>query len=168
MAASNPLRASTELGIPRPMNPSDVTIRDATLEDAGELAQLVRLLHEERGAVLDLELARKAAITCVASQASDLIVAVCDGAVVGYVAVLRGQEAYVSDLLIRLDWRGRGIGGRLLAATEQRARTRGCVRLMLNNRRTADSFQRAFYPQAGFVERTDFANFVKPLGDESR
>jgi GNAT superfamily N-acetyltransferase len=157
------------------MNPSDVTIRDATLEDAGELAQLVRLLHEERGAVLDVELAGEAARTCVASQASDLIVAVCDGAVVGYVAVhwvpsamLRGQEAYVSDLLIRLDWRGRGIGGRLLAATEQRARTRGCVRLMLNNRRTADSFQRAFYPQAGFVERTDFANFVKPLGDESR
>jgi GNAT superfamily N-acetyltransferase len=131
----------------------------------------VRRWHEERGAALDVQLTRSAVCACIGDGGRDLIVADCDGEVVGYVAVhwipfpmLHGHEAYVSDLLIRQDWRGRGLGYRLLAVTEDRARARGCVRVMLNNRRTAESFARGFFAQAGFHERTEFANFVKPFG----
>jgi ribosomal protein S18 acetylase RimI-like enzyme len=150
-------------------------IRDAILADSDQLAELVRQLHEERGAALDVQQARDAVCACIGDGSRDLIVADCDNDVVGYVAVhwipfpmLHGQEAYVSDLLIRRDWRGRGIGRRLLAVTEDRARARGCVRIMLNNRKTAESFARGFFAQAGFRERTEFANFVKPLGNGAR
>jgi hypothetical protein len=46
---------------------------------------------------------------------------------------------------------------------EHHARERGCVRLMLNNRRASTAYQRGFYPRAGFHERDHFANFVKKL-----
>ncbi len=147
-------------------------IRDATPADSDQLAELVRQLHEERGAGLDVRQARDAVCACIDDLSRDLIVADCEGEVVGYVAVhwipfpiLHGQEAYVSDLLVRHDWRGGGVGRRLLAVTEDRACARGCVRIMLNNRKTAESFARGFFAQAGFRERTEMANFVKPIGN---
>jgi len=145
-------------------------IRDATPADSDQLVELVRQLHDERGAELDVQQARDAVCACIGDRSRDLIVADCDGQVVGYVAVhwipfpmLRGQEAYVSDLLVRHDWRGHGVGRRLLAVTEDRARARGCVRIMLNNRKTEEAFARSFFAQAGFRERTEYANFVKPF-----
>ncbi len=50
----------------------------------------------------------------------------------------------------------------LLKAAEERARSTGCFRLMLNNRLDAQSFQRDFYPKNGF-QRREVANFVKAL-----
>lgn len=51
-----------------------------------------------------------------------------------------------------------------MEAVEVRANEMRCERLMLNNRVAAESFERGFFVKAGFHQRTDFANFVKPLG----
>jgi GNAT superfamily N-acetyltransferase len=77
--------------------------------------------------------------------------------------MLGGTEAYVSDLIVRRDQRGRGVGRRLVAVVEAEARRRGCVRVMLNNRIAAESFRRSFYLKLGFRVRDDFANLVKAL-----
>ena len=77
--------------------------------------------------------------------------------------MLYGTEGYLSDLLVTQSARGQGVGQLLLAQVEARAQELGCVRLMLNNARTAESFARGFYPKQGYRERTEFANFVKSL-----
>ena len=77
--------------------------------------------------------------------------------------MLPGREGYISDLIVGADWRGRGIGSSLLEAVEKEAAGRGCVRLTLNNRVDRESYHRSFYPKAGFRERTEFANFAKPV-----
>ncbi len=62
-------------------------IRDATTADSGKLAELLRHLHEERGAALDVRQVRDAVCACIGDRSRDLIVADCDGEVVGYVGV---------------------------------------------------------------------------------
>ena len=147
------------------------TLRAAQASDAGHIGDLVAALARERGAVGNVEAAGAAVTECIGQPGHEIIVASAEEEVVAYVAVhwvpfpmLGGREAYVSDLLVRADWRGRGLGNRLMEAVEARAREKGCERLMLNNRVAAESFERGFFSKAGFRQRTDFANFVKPLG----
>ena len=59
--------------------------------------------------------------------------------------------------------RGLGIGTELMRAVEREARKRGCCRIMLNNPHKSEAYKRGFYIKLGFNERTDFANYVKPL-----
>lgn len=99
-----------------------------------------------------------------------IYVAAHESSLVGYVAVhwipfplLGGREGYISDLVVRGDRRGGGVGTRLLAVVEERARELGCRRLMLNNRLTSDAFTSGFYAKQGFAERDTYANFVKTL-----
>jgi GNAT superfamily N-acetyltransferase len=89
------------------------------------------------------------------------------GSVVGYVAVhwqptlfLAGPEGYVSELFVRASARGRGAGTQLLQAVQTEAAERGCVRLLVLNRRKRVSYQRNFYEKCGWKERLDAANFV--------
>jgi GNAT superfamily N-acetyltransferase len=146
------------------------TIREATLADLEQLAGILREFHEEGGRELDLQRTLAVVTGCIGNPGRDLLVAEFGGEPIGYAAVhyipfpmVQGHEAYLSDFLIRREWRGRGVGRDLLEATERRARAHGCVRIMLNNRRTAESFVRGFYNKAGYRERDNFANFIKPL-----
>ena len=93
-----------------------------------------------------------------------------DGEVVGYILyhihdypIIMGKEAYISDLLVRSDKRGAGIGSALLDHAEMHAKRVGCTRLMLNNPKEGESYQRFYYKKHGYVERMNFANFVKYL-----
>lgn len=74
-----------------------------------------------------------------------------------------GPEAYVSELFVKEAWRGRGVGGALLAALEREARRRGCSQLMLINNQERDSYKRGFYLKQGWQERDKMANFCRPL-----
>ena len=148
-----------------------VTLRAAQASDADGIKDLVTALADERGGTSDAEAVAAAAEECIGQPGHEIIVASSGAEVVAYVAVhwvpfpmLGGREAYVSDLIVRADWRGRGLGNRLMEAVEARANEMGCERLMLNNRVAAESFERGFFAKAGFRQRTDFANFVKPLG----
>src|SRR3569833_200892 len=146
-------------------------IRLAAIEDSDGITVL---LHPpEPGGANDLAAMAAAEVAvrnCIDEPGSDIFVAEAAGKVVGYAAVhwipfpmLHGREGYISDLLIAPEWRGYGFGGRLVLAVEIRARELGCVRLMLNNRIAGESFGRGFFRKAGFLQRTDFANFVKSL-----
>jgi GNAT superfamily N-acetyltransferase len=77
--------------------------------------------------------------------------------------MIEGTEGYISDLIVERAARGRGVGSQLIGTAEERARERRCKRLMLNNRITAQSFIREFYPKHGFRQRDGFANLVKAL-----
>ena len=76
---------------------------------------------------------------------------------------LPGLEVYISDLLVASKARGQGLGHELILAAEEEAQSRGAKRLMLNNRKGAESYDRQFYAKKGFAERIAFANFVKVL-----
>ncbi|MBN1649193.1 MAG: GNAT family N-acetyltransferase [Spirochaetales bacterium] len=77
--------------------------------------------------------------------------------------LLFSSEMYVSDLVVDEKSRGLGAGGRLLEAIEKKAREFGCIRLMLNNQKTIESYKREFYKKHGFEERVHMANFIKAL-----
>jgi ribosomal protein S18 acetylase RimI-like enzyme len=154
----------------------DNGIRKAAREDVPALAQIVVAYHAEKGSSLDPgAVARGAAEqmrACLADSANHTIYVArsAEGEILGYVAVhwipfpiLSRVEGYVSDLLVAAAARGQSAGRALLTAVEAEARARDCVRLMLNNRHTAESYRRGFYAKAGFTERTGMANFVKEL-----
>ena len=148
----------------------DVTLRAAQASDVDGIRNLVVALAHERGGTSDADAAGAAAAECVGQPGHEIIVASAGEEVVAYVAVhwvpfpmLGGREAYVSDLIVRADWRGHGLGNRLMEAVEAWAIETECERLMLNNRVAAESFERGFFAKAGFRQRTEFANFVKLL-----
>jgi N-acetylglutamate synthase-like GNAT family acetyltransferase len=92
------------------------------------------------------------------------------GEIIGYCAVhwlpyliLPGPEGYISELFIKEEFRGQGIGNELLEAIKVEAQNRGCSRLMLLNIRDRESYQREFYKKHGWEERPDAANFVYKL-----
>jgi len=146
-------------------------IRRANEGDCSAIAELIAgLRFEEQGVAVDRAPILSTLLTAVSQPASDVFVAESDEAVVGFVVIhwvpfpmLAGTEGYISDLIVTAELRGTGIGRRLVDAVEVEARSRGCVRLMLNNRIAAKSFQRGFYPKIGYRHRDEFANFVKAL-----
>ena len=77
--------------------------------------------------------------------------------------MIGGKELYISDLLVKQNYRGKGIGKRLMNKAEETAQKHGCSRMMLNNAKEAESYKRSFYGKSGFTERLNFANFVKTL-----
>ncbi len=151
-------------------------IEIAIEEDAAALAELIAEYNTEgtvsRNLASVFNVSELQLRTCLADRENNtiFIARANDNELLGYIAVhwipfpmLLGSEGYISDLLISRDVRGRGIGQELLAAAEDEAKARGCHRLMLNNRRSSDSYKRQFYIKTGFTERTFYSNFIKQL-----
>jgi len=74
-----------------------------------------------------------------------------------------GPDGYLSELFVRDEARGRGVGSSLLEAVVEAARGRGCRRLTLVNLRDRDSYARGFYAQRGWTEQPAAARFVYHL-----
>ena len=149
---------------------ADVQVREAQPFDVDAIRSLVIALAHERGSAPDGEAIASMIGECIDAGGHMILVAQMDDRLAGYLAVhwvsmpmLPGREGYISDLIVGADQRGKGVGSSLLEAVEKEAAARGCVRLTLNNRTNIESHQRGFYPKAGFRERTEFANFAKPL-----
>jgi GNAT superfamily N-acetyltransferase len=146
-------------------------IRPAQERDGEGIVDLIaELRRDDNGVEIDRGAVGAVVRAALADGATTVLVAELAAAVTGFIVVhwlpfpmLAGTEAYISDLIVARDQRGHGAGRRLVEAVEDEARRRGCVRLMLNNRKAAESFQRAFYPKLGYRLRDDFGNFVKPL-----
>ena len=93
-----------------------------------------------------------------------------DGRVMGYASMhwlpylyLDGPEGYLSELFIREDDRGHGIGTLLLEYIKAEAQRRGCSRLMLINMRKQESYHREFYIKQNWEEREQAVNFLLDL-----
>lgn len=152
------------------------TIRMATLDDARELASLLRGIgwfDTFNAGQLD-ELAarvRRRLEQCFADGSHSIFVAAEKaGEIAGYGSVhwlpylfLSGPEGFVSELFVSASARGQGIGRELLKVMENEARARGCQRLSLNNLRDRESYKRQFYVKAGWRERSEAANFIYAL-----
>jgi GNAT superfamily N-acetyltransferase len=94
-----------------------------------------------------------------------LLVARERGEVLGFAWVVAtralDRAAYLRLLLVAEGRRSRGVGAALLAAAEQRARTKGCRHMLLlvtaSNRRA-----RAFYTHAGYRYVGNLPDFARP------
>jgi ribosomal protein S18 acetylase RimI-like enzyme len=148
----------------------------ATLDDVPEIAKIIVEFQAEKDTSQDPEAISLEADAqlrdCLEdSQKRSVFVARgANGEALGYLVVhwipfpaVHGLEGYISDLIVGSQARGRGLGRALLQSAEEEARSRGAHRLMLNNRRSAESYARQFYAKNGFSERVGFSNFIKQL-----
>jgi GNAT superfamily N-acetyltransferase len=99
-----------------------------------------------------------------------LLVAELGGRVAGYVhgeivtyLLFAGREMLVSELFVREEFRGKGVGSALLAAIEAEAVKCKCFRISVLNSRERESYKRGFYARLGYDERAHVANFIKRL-----
>jgi GNAT superfamily N-acetyltransferase len=150
---------------------AQLTIRSANLADIAAIVALVCQWKADEGHMtIDEAEIQRVVRACVETTGCDVFIGEVEGGLVGYLVLhwipfpmLEGIEGYISDLIVERTARGRGVGSQLIGTAEERARERRCKRLMLNNRITAQSFIRAFYPKHGFRQRDGFANLVKAL-----
>jgi N-acetylglutamate synthase-like GNAT family acetyltransferase len=154
----------------------DIQIRKAKMTDVPAISNLLRSLnlfahinHEE--IQFTQQRVHRHLELCISDDSHLILVAqTANGDITGYCAVhwlpyliLAGPEGYISELFIKEEFRGRGIGNILLEEIKVEAQNRGCSRLMLLNIRNRDSYKRQFYTKHGWEERPDAANFVFQL-----
>ena len=100
----------------------------------------------------------------------ELLVATCEGAVVGMCQIIifrhfqhsAGWCCELESVYVRSDARGRGVGGALLSFAEDFARARGCYRIQLASRDEREDAHR-FYRDRGYRQTSQ--GFKKPLLD---
>lgn len=151
----------------------EIPIRRAIIDDAQQLAKLLQEIgwfEAFRGRDLKDSVAKVESRLreCLADSSHSVYVAEQPGGeIAGYASVhwlpylfMAGPEGYVSELFLRDAARGQGLGRRLLDIIVAEARARGCSRLSLLNLRSRESYQRQFYIKAGWLERSEAANFV--------
>jgi ribosomal-protein-alanine N-acetyltransferase len=150
----NPDRAVGGLSVPRP---EGVEIRPLARDDFADALALARELYGLPEA--DAEPHRAAFEALVNDVDAAPFLAVAGGQAAGMVVLhFRRRlnhatfEGWISDLVVREAFRGRGIGGALVAAVIAEWRLRGSHRIQLevaSDRRVA----RALYARMGFVEQ---------------
>lgn len=151
----------------RPATPADAEDLRALIESVEGFASLKALPEGERRE----RVARH--LESALSNANHQIFVATDGEkgrILGYVAVhylpyliLTGPEGFVSELFVREDARGQGVGAALLERVTEEARARGCGRLSLLNMTDRESYARGFYAKNGWEERETARNFVRTV-----
>jgi GNAT superfamily N-acetyltransferase len=150
-----------------------ITIRLASLEDAGRLSDLLRRIDlfpavQAETAAETRDRLRRHLAQCLQDDSHSVYIAEGqEQGLLAYAAVhwlpylfLKGPEGFISELFVHEAARGQGIGARLLEAVKADARQRGCARLSLINMRNRESYQRGFYIKQGWDERPDAINFI--------
>jgi GNAT superfamily N-acetyltransferase len=141
-----------------------LTVRSANPADVAAIAALVCQWKADEGrTTIDEAGIEQAVRACVEAAGCDVLV--------GYLVLhripfpmLEGAEGYISDLIVERTMRGAGVGSQLIRIAEARARERRCKRLILNNRITAQSFIRQFYPKRGISS----AGRIREFGESAR
>ncbi len=137
-------------------------IRDATADDAAVIAQIYNQGIEDRQATLETRLRaadERREWLAARGPRHPALVALADGAVCGWASLnqFSPRAAYdqVADISVYVAraWRGQGVGGALLRALEQRARTLGFHKLVLagltRNRAAITLYKRNGFQQVG-------------------
>ena len=149
-----------------------MTIRPAQRSDARAIAELLEHIDDhphwkakgtdalEAAALEALEWDHPERLTFVAEL---------EGRVVGYAAVywlhylFSKREGYVTELFVRSDASGHGVGTALLETIKGEAKARGCRRLTLVNLKDRESYRRGFYASRGWIEDPNTVRFVFDL-----
>jgi GNAT superfamily N-acetyltransferase len=137
---------------------SDITVRWAQVGDARDVA---RLLHDFNTEFSD----PTPGVEALAERMRELlpaddVIVLLGGKRPDGVAVTRlrpslwssGIDAYLEELYVAPDQRGRGIGRALLQKTMEAARAAGAIRIELGTSET-DTVARALYESCGFTNR---------------
>jgi len=145
-------------------------IREADPEDAGSIADVLRSqgifehIAQEPAEATQARLRERLERSL---PSHDTVLVALEGdVVVGYGAVrwmpnliLRETDGYLSELFLRPEVTGRGIGSRILERFDEEAGRRGAERLWCINLRDRESYGRSYYAKAGWEER-DIAVFM--------
>lgn len=150
-----------------------LTIRAAVPQDAPSLADLVQeagLSEKIKELSLPQIVGRieNAIEACAGnSSAAILVVTNSEKTILAYAVIqwhvtlfLPGNEGYISELTVRVDSRGQGIGSLLLDRLVEEGKKRNCARMSLINSRFRDSYKNGFYSKRGWYERDVAANFI--------
>ena len=138
-----------------------VEFRPAGEADVPELLRLMAALYDEDGAVrLDIAAAEQALRQLLAlPEAGAVWVAETAGRAIGYVAVTygfsleyHGRDAFIDELYVAPEHRGRGIGRAAIAVAEAACRVRGVRALHLEVER-ANVRAETLYRRAGFLDQ---------------
>jgi L-amino acid N-acyltransferase YncA len=137
---------------------AELALRDATGDDATAICSIYNQGIQDRVATLETEERtpeERRAWLAARGPRHPVLVAVVDGAVVGWASlnVFNPRQAYdhVADfsVYVEREWRGRGVGRRLLEALVARARALGYHKLVLSAFPFNEAGIRA-YRRAGF------------------
>lgn len=152
----------------RPAQTTDAPALADLLREVGNFAWINAQTPEEACARVSIHLAM-----CLADDSHSILVAGAEpepDGLLGYVSVhwlpyllSEKLEGYVSELFIRPDARGQGIGSALLESAVAEARRRGCGRMRLLNMRQRELYLRGYYKKHGWEEREDAATFQLAL-----
>lgn len=144
---------------------ADPDLRSASLIDADDVAALL----SELGYPCDARDAAQRIATIIDNDRQALVVARCDGAVCGLVALdfmyylpLDTTTCRITALVVTSAAQGRGLGRQLLREAERRARAGGAARLELSSG-SQRTDAHAFYKACGYGDGT--VRFIKRLGD---
>jgi len=139
-----------------------IEIREADLQDEAQALRLVEIIdsYAREAGGQNAPLAREARANLAtglrAHRHAFALLALAEGRTVGAAVCLWGFSTFaarpslnIHDLAVLPTHRGRGIGSRLLAEIERRARKRGCCKLTLEVHDTNEGAKR-LYRRAGF------------------
>lgn len=132
-----------DLGIREGERPA-ITIRPATVKDLDAIEAI------EQRAFSD-PWTKNSFATLIGERAAYFAVATASNAVIGYVAAwFIGGDGEIGNIAVDRDWRGRGIGTRLLDAALEAAREIGVEVMYLEVRESNDAARR-MYERCGFI-----------------
>jgi predicted N-acetyltransferase YhbS len=152
------------------MSKTEIAIRPLKPGDIADIMQLHRELGWNPAFKADGSTLKQRLEALITEENALLLVAELNGKMVGYVhgeivtyLLFAGREMLVSELFVRENVRGRGVGKALLNAIESAAVEEKCFRISVLNSRERESYKRGFYPSLGYEERPHTANFTKRL-----
>jgi ribosomal protein S18 acetylase RimI-like enzyme len=148
-------------------------IREATERDLPSLLRLFEQLGMDDGRVLTVGEAERIYRTMRTYPDYGLYVADFEGIVVGVFALLimdnlghlGAPSAVIEDVIVQSNWRGRGIGRRMMAFAMELARAKNCYKLVLSSNRHRDEAHR-FYKSIGF-ERHGYSFLIEVETNET-
>lgn len=144
---------------------NNISISKLTVEDVKPLVQMIikdkneqdRSISDEQQELITSQLTvlieNCNPLTLIAKENNDII-GYINGHIIPFPLIM-GKECYISCLLVNSENRGNKIGHQLMNEIEKVSKKLGCSRLILNNPKTAESYQREFHKKEEFIERTN-------------
>jgi GNAT superfamily N-acetyltransferase len=135
------------------------TIREAGEADLPLILPLYGQLGMDDGSILTLEQARRIYRRMQSYPDYQLFVAEVKGEILGVMALLimdnlghlGAPSTLVEDVVVRPDWRRRGLGREMLRFAIHRARAKGCYKLALSSHRDREEAHH-FYASLGLQQ----------------